>query len=133
MSAIHNQPSVCTICLEAFPQNKVSVVRTNLTVADLDLIQPDDRTPTQVKCQHVFHASCLQHWLNTFKTKTDAPSCPTCRTTLMDPFQQSPQSQASAINGMFVIVHQALGTEQENERRVVTVLPFDLLFMLENS
>jgi hypothetical protein len=104
MSPTHIYPNMCTICLEELPQNKVPVDKTSLEVADLEVIQPDDQTPIQIKCQHVFHACCIQGWLHTFKDKTSVPSCPICRTSLMDPFIRPLQSEDFELYGMTYVV-----------------------------
>ncbi|CAE7946060.1 L, partial [Symbiodinium sp. KB8] len=41
-----------------------------------DEIRPGDRVRPLPKCNHVFHAACLEHWARTMR---EATRCPTCR------------------------------------------------------
>ena len=45
----------------------------------LDIIDPDDQNPNCFNCQHKFHSSCVNQWIQTKLDEDTIPSCPTCK------------------------------------------------------
>jgi hypothetical protein len=44
-----------------------------------------DEKPSDLKCKHVFHETCVDEWINAFKGKTTPATCPICRAVIAEP------------------------------------------------
>lgn len=75
----------CSICLGQvdMPENATveSIKKDNIALEGPQAL-PDNMEAVATRCNHVFHNSCLKNWVDRFKEKTRAPSCPECRTEL---------------------------------------------------
>ncbi len=80
--SILNIPS-CVICTVDFVST-AQIEEKVLTFEETKVIQEDDLKLIQTKCNHIFHNSCLMRWIKEFSDKTTTPTCPTCRTVLID-------------------------------------------------
>jgi len=82
MASISSTQNPCGICSKGFYQNESVIKKENyLTLEELDQIVNTDLVPTQLKCNHAFHNSCLIEWIKKLKEKM-MTSCPTCSAAL---------------------------------------------------
>ncbi len=73
----------CSICLDDFEAQTVVAKRAYFTFSGSEALT-DSMEPVAASCNHVFHQSCLKRWIEEFKTKTEQPPCPKCRTPLTE-------------------------------------------------
>ncbi|MCC5832511.1 MAG: hypothetical protein JJU12_05655 [Chlamydiales bacterium] len=74
----------CPICWVEYDEEVPITSKETLSYSER--VSEDDLSLVRTKCNHVFHNSCLQNWVQQFKFTISKPTCPVCRTVLIDAF-----------------------------------------------
>lgn len=69
----------CTICSVNFAENTIFNVKNELAFEGENSLNAESMSAIKIKCNHVFHESCLAQCIAEHKIKTFLPICPTCR------------------------------------------------------
>lgn len=86
-------PTYCGICYSEFPP-VTRFVQKKVYRCDLN-VKPNDFTPTELKCHHVFHANCIHNYLATYRDTIQPPDCFCCSTELLEAEEAQTSSSSS--------------------------------------
>jgi hypothetical protein len=93
-------PEVTTPCEEPPPEETARAIRqyefgaAGAEAEELGEGEPSGSGPVKTRCEHVFHADCLDQWVNSVMGNSNL--CPICRIALC---VQRPQEPAKPVEG----------------------------------
>jgi hypothetical protein len=97
------------------------------TICQTSLSQ-GDRVRAIQKCQHLYHAECLEPWLRTHTT------CPVCRTSVFPEDEEDTNYHNTILNLWTLIQAQVQRIQTEYHRRLLTWIVWDgILHQLTNA